>query len=131
MMPVMSLLHRLRRRSTRVARISAALFVLVWLAMVATPCAMAMQLGQMPADHDCPHCPPTPCHDLAPEDCNAPEPIETPRVADQTAQFDAAPVAYVAGIGVRTSTARVRSRPPTASPRAGPPAYLLNLRFQE
>jgi hypothetical protein len=127
----MMLLHRLRRRSDRLARISAGVFVVVWLAMIATPCAMAMQLGQMPAEHDCPHCPPKPCHDLAPEDCNAPEPIESPRASDKTTQFDVAPAVPATVAASRDPATRARARPPEATSRAGPPPYLLHLRFLE
>jgi hypothetical protein len=127
----MSLMHRLRRRSDRLARFSAGVFVLVWLAIVATPCAMAMQFGEMPADHDCPHCPPAPCHELAPEDCKAPESVDSPRLSDKTPQFDAAAGPPLAAAPAPARATRGWARPPAFSSRAGPPPYLLHLRFLE
>ena len=127
----MSVMMRLRRRSDRLARVCAGLFVLVWLSMVAAPCAIAMELGQAPAHHDCPHCPPVPCHETEPEDCAAPDSLDLPRLSEKPPQIELAPAHVAPDAALRrvaTAEPNVHMRP---EPRAGPPPYLLHLRFRE
>jgi hypothetical protein len=77
-------LHRLRRHLPRLARAHAVLFLVLWAVVVATPCVMAMQAEPAPmAGHDCPHCPPEPCHDRAvPTDCDHADPADRTRSVD-------------------------------------------------
>ncbi len=129
--PAMFLMHRLRRHSDRLARISAGLFMVVWLAMVAAPCAIAMAFGEMPAGHDCPHCPPVPCHEAEPEDCAAPDSFDLPRLSEKTPSFDLAPPNPDPGAALVRSSRPAPTFVPQPQPRAGPPPYLLHLRFRE
>ncbi|MBY6204487.1 hypothetical protein [Halomonas denitrificans] len=125
-------LHALRRRSSRVSRVLAMLFVVLWAAIVATPCVMAMQAEPEPhAAHDCPHCPPTPCHEpAAPADCDETDPADRLRSAD-TSPFAVAlpgdaPATPPAGFAARLAPAGAH-----ALSRDGPRPHLLHVRFDE
>jgi len=130
--PKIMILHRLRRNLPRLARVHAALFVVLWATVVATPCVMAMQ-AEPPAmaGHDCPHCPPQPCHDLAiSPDCDHADP------ADRTRSVD--PGQFVVALPyepVDVEPGWLRSRdgplPLSVSARAGPRPHLLHVRFDE
>ena len=126
------LLHRLRRNAPRLARLSAGLFVVLWATLVATPCVMAMQ-AEPPAmaGHDCPHCPPKPCHDQAgPPDCDDAEPADRTRSIDP-GQFALALPADPADAGAPFVLQRDGPPRSTAQARAGPRAHLLHVRFDE
>jgi hypothetical protein len=127
----MSVMHRLRRHAERAARISAGLFVVVWLAMIATPCAIAMEFGEMPAGHDCPHCPPVPCHEADPDDCAAPDSLDLPRLSEKSQSFELAPANPDPGVALVQSSRPGPTLATRSQPRAGPPPYLLHLRFRE
>jgi hypothetical protein len=124
-------MHRLRRHSDRLARISAGLFVLVWLTVVATPCAIAMQFGQVPADHDCPHCPPAPCHEIEPADCNVPDSLDSPRMSDKSPQLEVPLVRPPMVLFADQPDVFGMLDPPSAGPPHRPPPYLLTVRFKE
>jgi len=127
----MNILQRIRRRSGTLARFNIALFGLVWLSIVAAPCAMAMQAGLTAAEHDCPHCPPRPCHEVASDDCDAPDALESPRLADKTHAPDLlnlkSPL-LAAEPSTRPTVVAPRSLPPA---RAGPRAHLVHVQFNE
>jgi len=129
MMFVMSLIDCIRKRSDRLAQISVSLFVLVWLSIAAAPCAIAMTLGS-DDHHDCPHCPPRPCHEVQPFECDAPDSIDNLRAGDApqvlappSAEASASPVAHPP-----RSHSEFTYKPPA---RAGPRAHLLHAQFNE
>ncbi len=125
----MNTLARIRKHSDRLAQVSAALFALVWLSIVAAPCAIAMTLGS--ADHhDCPHCPPRPCHEVQIDDCDAPDSIDSLRTVDLSLVL-APPAAEAASspiVGMREGRSEFAYRPPA---RAGPRPHLLHAQFNE
>lgn len=125
-------LHRLRRHLPRLARIHAALFVVLWATVVATPCVMAMQAEPAPmAAHDCPHCPPKPCHETAgPQDCDELEPADRLRSIDP-GQFTLALTSELPGAA--SPVVLQRDGPPASNvrARAGPRPHLLHVRFDE
>lgn len=126
------LLHRLRRQLPRLARVHAVLFVVLWAAVAATPCVMAMQ-DEPPAmaGHDCPHCPPKPCHEsVGPPDCDDPEPADRVRSVDPGQYAHALPAEPMAD---DASFVLQREGPPrsTVQARAGPRPHLLHVRFDE
>lgn len=126
------LLHTIRRNLPRLGRFNAALFVLLWATMVATPCVMAMQGELEPiAAHDCPHCPPQPCHSsTAPPDCDEPEPADRLRSLDASQHVLVLPIDTIDALA---SAPLVRVAPPyeRARSRDGPRAHLLHVRFDE
>ena len=127
----MSLIARIRRSAPTLARIHLALFALVWLSVVIAPCAMAMQLQTVDHAHECPHCPPRPCHEVEPEQCEAPDSIDTPRLGE-TQQVDLAPPGAAFTLSPSrvsgTSSGHTVQAPPA---RAGPRLHLLESRFDE
>lgn len=126
----MSIMHGIRRRSDRLARISAGLFVLVWLSLAAAPCVMAMTMGTAPK-HDCPHCPPTPCHESAPETCDDPGSLDALRLSDANPTVLAPPAAIASPVfplPAETTRDTGSGLPPS---RAGPRAHLLKATFNE
>lgn len=125
----MALIERIRRRSNRLAQISAGLFVLMWLSIAAAPCAIAMSLGSVD-DHDCPHCPPRPCHEVQVEECEAPDSIDGLRALDASSMVAPPPHSPIAVTFERQrQLARgIAFHPPA---RAGPRAHLLHVQFNE
>lgn len=126
----MSAMDFIRRHVSKLARINAALFGLIWLAIVAAPCVMAMQI-ESAAGHVCPYCPPPPCHEVSPDDCDQPDGLDGLRAGEQLKSFELAPPA-APGI---TLDATSHSAPAplfhTPPGRAGPRLHLLQLRFIE
>ena len=126
----MNVMHRIRRRSDRLARLSVGLFVLVWLSLAAAPCVMAMTSGATP-EHDCPHCPPTPCHEATPESCDEPGSPGALRAADTNPNV-LAPPATIAAAALPAPAATPRFTAAALPPsRAGPRAHLLHAQFNE
>ena len=125
----MNTLARIRKHSDRLAQISAGLFVLVWLSIAAAPCAIAMTLNS-DDHHDCPHCPPRPCHELEPIDCEAPDSIDNLRAADSSPVLAPPPgeAASSPSVPVREGRGEFAYLPPA---RAGPRPHLLNAQFNE
>ncbi|NKI36189.1 hypothetical protein HFP89_13545 [Wenzhouxiangella sp. XN79A] len=125
-------LHRIRRLLPRLARFHAVLFVVLWATVVATPCVMAMQSEPPPmATHDCPHCPPQPCHDQAgPPDCDEAEPADRARSVDP-GQFVMVLPSASADAVPRGSLQRDGPPPLSALARAGPRPHLVHVRFDE
>ncbi len=125
-------LHFLRRHQPRISRALALLFVVLWSAVVATPCVMAMQADpERPAAHDCPHCPPKPCHDsVSPPDCDDDEPADRLRTVDTSTLAIALPASATAPNPTRLG---VGAAPPAAHApsRDGPRPHLLHVRFDE
>ena len=127
----MSAMHRIRRHARFLARANLALFVLVWLSIVIAPCAMAMQAAIPAPEHDCPHCPPKPCHEVEPDDCDAPDSLDSPRLADKTNSLDLLhlrPVLRAIEPSTQTTPVFLRTLPPV---RAGPRAHLVHAQFNE
>ena len=127
----MSAMHRIRRHSRFLARVNLALFVLLWLSIVIAPCAMAMQAGAAMPEHDCPHCPPKPCHEVEQGDCDAPDSLDSPRLADKTNSLDLLhlrPVLRAIEPPTQTTYVSPRTLPPV---RAGPRAHLVHAQFNE
>jgi len=125
-------LHRLRKHIRPLARLHLALFALVWLSLAGPPCAMAMQLGTMDdPGHGCPHCPPQPCHEVQPQDCDEPDSLDAPRLADQIKTPSLG--ATVAPAFPRIAAVRAHAFPADERPRprAGPRPHLLHLQFNE
>lgn len=127
----MNVLHRIRRRSSGLSRASLALFALVWLSIVIAPCAMAMQIDVPAPAHDCPHCPPQPCHELEPQDCDAPDSLDSLRLVDKTETISLVPPkAFEPALFDSSNMAHagIVSLPPV---RAGPRTHLVNAQFNE
>lgn len=124
-------LRQFRNRAGLLARVNLALFALVWISAVAAPCAMAMHVE--PADSgalECPHCPPRPCHEFAPDDCDLPD-LESLIAVEKTLStaLIVAPI-HAAAVFPPATT---RTMPATRgnAPRAGPRAHLLHVQFNE
>lgn len=127
----MSLLFRIRRSAATLARVNLALFALVWLSVVIAPCAMAMQLQAEVPEHQCPHCPPKPCHEVAPDQCDAPDSLDSPRLSDKTDSPDLLvlrPVEHAIKPSTQPALVSPRALPPV---RAGPRAHLVHAQFNE
>lgn len=125
-------LHCLRRNLPRLARVHAALFVVLWATLVATPCVMAVQ-AEPPAmaGHDCPHCPPQPCHDqVGPPDCDDAEPADRTRSVDP-GQFTLALPTQPADADAPFVLQRDGPPLPKQQARAGPRPHLVHVRFDE
>jgi len=131
----MNVLHHIRRRSARLSRISLALFALVWLSIVVTPCAMALQ-ADIPAPeqtpgHTCPHCPPQPCNETDPQDCDAPDSLDSLRAVDKAETIALPPLRALHSTltaTADTTPAAIGELPPV---RAGPRPHLVNAQFNE
>ena len=125
-------MHTIRRHLPGLGRFHAALFVLLWATMVATPCVMAVQVEPEPmAAHDCPHCPPQPCHEQAsPTDCDESEPADRLRSVDTSPLAIALPAHSPIPQGTEIDA---RAAPPAAHARSrdGPRPHLLHVRFDE
>ena len=123
-----------RHHLQRLARINAGLFVLMWLGVVMTPCAMAhvaMAAADPPVPHDCPHCPPQPCHQKSqPVDCDEQLPIDRLRSFDSSPFLLVLPTAVFELVEPPSDSVSV-AIPRRFSPRDGPRTYLLNQRFKE
>jgi hypothetical protein len=127
----MNVLHRIRRKSGTLSRVNLALFVLVWLSIAFAPCAMAMQAGATMPEHDCPLCPPDPCQEVAPEDCDAPDSLDSPQLAEKTQSLDLLVLKHVSQVPeppARHSVVAFRTSPPV---RAGPREHLIHAQFNE
>jgi len=92
---------------------------------------MAMH-AEIPAPaHDCPHCPPQPCHEMEPQDCDAPDSLDSLRAVDKTETIDLLPPQAVAPAlfdAADPTHAAIVSLPPV---RAGPRPHLVNAQFNE
>lgn len=127
----MNVLHHIRRRSGTLSRVNLALFVLIWLSVVVAPCAMAMQAGASAPEHDCPHCPPKPCHEVAPQDCDAPDSLDSLRIIDKAQAIALLPPRAFEPV-LFVSSARVQPAPIHLPPvRAGPRPHLVHAQFNE
>ena len=127
----MNVLHRIRRHSGSLSRGSLALFVLVWLSIVIAPCAMAMQAGMPTTGHDCPHCPPRPCHEMTPQDCDAPDALDALRIVEKAQSIAFLPPRTFEPVFL-ISTARIQTVPVFLPPvRAGPRVHLVHVQFNE
>lgn len=127
----MSILHRIGHYSGTLARINLVLFVLVWLSIVAAPCAMAMQAGMAATEHDCPHCPSRPCHEMTPKDCEAPDSLDSARLSDKANALDLL-VLRPALPAFKPSTQPAIFAPRALPPvRAGPRPHLVHAQFNE
>lgn len=126
----MSVLFRIRRSAATLARVNLALFALVWLSIVVAPCAMAMQLPTEMPGHDCPHCPPAPCAEVAAQDCNSPDLLAPLQTVDKVGAIAPPPRAYT--IPLLRSIAPVQPVPDAMPPaRAGPRTHLVHVQFNE
>jgi hypothetical protein len=81
------MISMMRQRQRRLAQGSLALFALFWFSLITAPCAMAHVDhgdGAPAKHHDCPHCPPKPCHQKAfePVDCDQLDPVDRLRLLD-------------------------------------------------
>lgn len=126
-------MHTIRRHLPGLGRFHAALFVLLWATMVASPCVMAMQADSGPVrPHDCcPDCPPQPCHEQAsPTDCDESEPADRLRSVDTSPLAIALPAHSPIPQGTEIDA---RAAPPAAHARSrdGPRPHLLHVRFDE
>ena len=128
------MISSIRQHLSRTARFSLGLFVVLWIGMVIAPCAMAhveSDSGPHDSHHDCPHCPPKPCHQKAePVDCDDLEPADRLRSLDSS-QFvallsDDAPVAL--DDWPDRSLGSMRSN---QQARDGPRPHLIFQRFKE
>lgn len=127
----MNILHRIRCFSGTLSRVNLALFVLVWLSIVIAPCAMAMQAGAAPPEHDCPHCPPNPCAEVAPQDCEEPDSLDSLRIVENAQAIALLPPRAFEPV-LFVSTARIQQAPVNLPPvRAGPRPHLVHSQFNE
>ncbi len=124
----MSLISKIRDRLPRLARASGALFVVFWIGLAAAPCALAMLVPE--TGHDCPHCPPVPCHEVQSDDCDYSESLDAPRASEKS------PLEILAVLPSDLETTPGRpiyavaiAVPPPA--RAGPRLHLVHTRFDE
>lgn len=106
-------------------------FCAIVILVATTPCAMA--LADIPDSaniHDCPHCPPEPCHeDGSTDDCDTLNPADKPR-SDSGA--DNAAVMSNAGIALRERVPRLQTGPIGPPPaRDGPRRHLILVTFNE
>lgn len=128
----MTTLHRIRKHRQGLARLHLALFALVWVSLFSTTCALAMELEAAQGHHhDCPHCPPRPCHEVQPEECKAPDSLDSPRLSESSSQCMAPAAATSAPTEIRIRDPQalaVVDHPPA---RAGPRAHLLHVQFNE
>ncbi len=95
------------------------------------PCAMA--LVELPDDkdvHDCPHCPPEPCHEVSgPDNCDSLNPADKPR-NDSGADHPATLQFF--GIATRKSPTRLQTGAIGPAPaRDGPRRHLILVTFNE
>ncbi|MDT8437871.1 MAG: hypothetical protein RQ729_02540 [Wenzhouxiangellaceae bacterium] len=128
----MSMLHCIRTRAAGLARLHLALFALVWLSIVAAPCAMAMQLdAAVDHAHSCPHCPPKPCHEVQPDDCDEPDSLDSLRLAESSAQSLAPPVSTPPAAADARRTHHAVAYVGAPPVRDGPRAHLINAQFNE
>lgn len=123
-------MHFIRRHSSTLTRVNLALFGLLWLAVVGAPCVMAMQVEQA-GGHDCPHCPPSPCHEVAPDDCDEADWLDGLRAGEQFKNFEL-PLLIAPAISLH-SASDAASAPFFHTPpgRAGPRVHVLHTRFDE
>lgn len=122
----------IRRNLQRLARFNLALFVVCWAVVMVSPCVMAMQLDDSPmSSHDCPHCPPQPCHGpVVKADCNEPEPQDRPRSVDSSEFLLEFPV-LIETIVFEPDRQISHLHYPSALARDGPRTHLLYVRFDE
>ena len=120
----------MRRRSRNLGRLGLGTFVLVWLSIVTAPCVAMISMDDC-ADHDCPHCPPTLCHEPEPASCEAPEALDSLRAGDVSpvvlAPLPAAPTMPV----LASLDSGGLEFPPQPPARAGPRAHLIHVQFNE
>ena len=120
-------LHRhVRLRAMLVA------FCAVMILAATTPCAMAVDLPSgTEIKHDCPHCPPQPCHDASTDpDCDGLNPADKPR-NDSGGDVVAAVAAHMSGA---TLPRPARAQAPAVGPppvRDGPRRHLILATFNE
>ncbi|MDT8319625.1 MAG: hypothetical protein RQ826_03785 [Xanthomonadales bacterium] len=127
----MTVLHRFRRYTGTLSRASLALFALVWLSIAIAPCLMAMQADMSAAGQECPNCPPRPCHEVTPEDCDAPDSLDALRLAEKAQSIAFLPPRTFEPVFL-ISTAHVQTAPVFLPPvRAGPRVHLVHVQFNE
>lgn len=96
-----------------------------------TPCAMALvDIPDAASNHDCPHCPPEPCHEGAgPDDCDSLNPADKPR---NDSGADSPAILPPVGLAVHERPPRLQTGaigPPPA--RDGPRRHLILVTFNE
>ena len=127
----MNLLFRIRRSAATWSRVNLALFALVWLSIVIAPCAMVMEAQASPSQHDCPHCPPQPCHEAASDQCDEPDSIDSPRLSDPGQWVLAPATRAMSSIAIDTTRASFSILAHSPPARAGPRIHLVHVRFHE
>lgn len=126
------MLQRIRNHIRALAGIHLALFALAWLSVVAAPCAAAMQSAAMAETaHECPHCPPRPCHEVQPDDCAEPDSLDAPRAAEPSGQWLLPPVAMAWPVAELRGASHEHFDHRSPPARAGPRAHLFNAQFNE
>jgi len=125
-----TILHRMRRRSYRLGRLGLGTFVLVWLSIVTAPCVAMIAMDDC-ADHDCPHCPPSLCHDLQPASCEAPEALDSLRAGDISPMVLAPLPAVPTMPALESLGSGGLAFTPNPPARAGPRAHLIHVQFNE
>lgn len=124
------MLENIRKHYQLLSRINLGLFALVWVSVVASSCVMAMDAGDTASHHDCPHCPPAPCMEIQPADCEQSDSLETPLNGDQLQKIAfAAPISDIPVNTQRPAPLRYYSVSPP--PRAGPRTHLIHAQFNE
>lgn len=124
----MNLIRRIRSNERRLASAGGTAFLLLWLSLAAAPCALAMVAAD--TGHDCPHCPPAPCHEMQSDDCAYPESLDVPRAGDEIKLlFVALPSAYAGSFQAGPVRPQAVRNPSII--HAGPRTHLLFQRFDE
>lgn len=124
----MNLIHWIRSSERRLASAGGVVFLLCWLGLAAAPCALAMVAPD--TGHDCPHCPPPPCHEMQAGDCTYPDSLDLPRAGEEFTPVFALPPAPV---DWTISATPVHPQPfhTGLAIRAGPRTHLFHQRFDE
>jgi hypothetical protein len=111
-------------------------FLATALLAVSTPCGMAMAMVESDAGamHDCPHCPPPPCHaDDTADECDALDALDKPR-DDRTLpdpDDSAAPLLTLNAGGITADHPAIRRAARAPPDPMGPRRHLLLVTFNE
>lgn len=125
----MNLINLIHSKSTRLASANTALFALLWIGLIVSPCVSAMLVAT--SDHDCPRCPPPPCHEVQLEQCEDPDSLDAPRAGEEVELPVLFLPAQAPAWAADVQPAHAAPPRPHAPIRAGPRPHLLFQTFNE